>query len=133
MSRRETPMIRAFWSTIGGTLVEEFLVVPSSPTAGARRVDAIILPRGEKRIAPQGEVSVEGQEVIVVQAKATRLGMYLMGQAFFSAELIRRFNPSTVRSVALCTRDDEVLRPLLERFPGLQVVVMPEFSAPPKD
>ena len=35
-------------------------------------------------------------------------------------------NPAkSVRSVALCTADDSVLRPLLERFPGMEVVVMP--------
>jgi hypothetical protein len=67
--------------------------------------------------------------VIVVQAKASRLGMYLMGQALFSAELIRRFRPASVRSVALCTADDAVLRPLLEPYPHVEVVVMGEFGS----
>jgi hypothetical protein len=51
--------------------------------------------------------------------------MYLMGQALFSAKLIRRFRPATVRSVALRLKDDDVLRPMLEKYPGLSVVVIP--------
>jgi hypothetical protein len=60
--------------------------------------------------------------VIVVQTKASRLGMYLMGQAFFSAELIREHGPKSVRTVALCTRSDAKLAELCERY-GIEVVV----------
>jgi hypothetical protein len=51
--------------------------------------------------------------------------MYQMGQTLFSAELVRRFKPASVKSVALCTQDDEILRPLLERYPSMEVVVLP--------
>lgn len=50
--------------------------------------------------------------------------MYLMGQALFSAELVKAFNPASIRSVALCTKDDSVLRPLLDPYPNVEVVVM---------
>lgn len=60
----------------------------------------------------------------MVQAKAKRLGMYLMGQALFSAELVERLEPRSVRSVALCRKDDAVMRPMLERFKGMEVVVI---------
>jgi len=56
------------------------------------------------------------------------MGMYLMGQTFFSAELVRRFRPASIRSIALCTADDSVLRPLLERYPGIEVIVLPAES-----
>jgi hypothetical protein len=36
------------------------------------------------------DLSLAGQRVIVVQAKAHRLGMYLMGQAVFTAQLVRK-------------------------------------------
>ncbi len=65
-------------------------------------------------------------EVIVVQAKAKRLGLYLMGQTLFSAELIKRFNPASVKSVALCSKGDSELEPLLAPYPHVEVVVMPE-------
>ena len=123
MSKHETPMIRSYWRTIGGTLAEEFRVVKASPTCGRRKVDAVILPNGPFRIANWREVSLEGEDVIVVQAKAYRLGMYLMGQAIFSAELVKRFNPASVRSVAVCKKGDSVLRPVLESYPDVEVVV----------
>ena len=69
-----------------------------------------------------------GKDIVVIQAKAMRLGMYLMGQAVFSAELMKRFEPRSVRSVILCTKDDALLRPLLAPFPDVEVVVMEQSS-----
>jgi hypothetical protein len=125
MPTRETPMTRWYWEQVGGTLVEEFCAVKGSPTCGTRRLDGVIIKGGEHRIARQSEVSVEGQDVIVVQTKAARLGMYLMGQVLFSAQLMRPFKPRSVESVALVAQDDGVLRPLLEQYPGMRVVVCP--------
>ena len=127
MSRRETPMIRRYWETVGGTLIPEFQVVPRSSATGRRLVDAVILTAGPRKQMHWTEVGIEGHDIIAVQAKAHRLGMYLMGQAVFSAELLReRFRPASVRSVILCTFDDAVLKPLLKKYPGVEVVVMSE-------
>src|SRR5437762_1669954 len=50
--------------------------------------------------------------------------MYLMGQAIFSAQLVRtRFAPVSVRSVILCSKDDTVLRKYLASYPDVEVVV----------
>ena len=125
MSKRETPLTRQFWEIVGGTLIEEFPAVRAFETCGKRCIDAVILPALEKRIAKPRDVRIEGQDIIVVQAKARRLGMALMGRTLFSAELMKAFKPRSIHSVALCTRDDAVLRPLLEKYPGMQVVVMP--------
>ncbi len=126
MSKHETPMIRSYWRKIRGTLIEEFLAVKASPTCGSRRLDAVILPKGEFSIAHWKEVSLKGKDIIVVQAKANRLGMYLMGQALFSAALMKRFKPRSVRSIALCKKDDSELRPLLKRYRHIKVVVFNE-------
>jgi hypothetical protein len=125
MSKKETPMIRWYWHQIGGILVEEFPAVARTATCGQRLLDAVILPKHATRIAHWREVSLKGEEVIIVQAKASRLGMYLMGQTFFSAHLIKQFHPASVQSVALCTADDSVLRPLLEQYPEMKVIVCP--------
>jgi hypothetical protein len=124
MSKLETPMIRWYWEQVGGTLCEEFLAVRGTETTGQRLLDAVILPDGPRRRVHWREISLRDRDVIVVQAKAHRLGMYLMGQAVFSAELIKRFQPRSIRSVALCKQDDSVLRPLLESIPGMEVVVV---------
>jgi hypothetical protein len=49
--------------------------------------------------------------------------MYLMGQALFSRDLALALGAKSVRSIALCIKDDKVLRPLLERHEGCEVVV----------
>lgn len=126
MSKLETPMTRRYWERVGGTLLEEYLVVPSSPGVGWRRVDGVIIVDGDHRIVSGAErrsVSLDHHDLIIVQTKASRLGMYLLGQAFFSRELVKeRFTPRSVRTVALCAADDAVLRPIAERF-GIEVVV----------
>ena len=49
--------------------------------------------------------------------------MYLLGQAFFSRELInRRFSPPSLCTVALCADSDAVLYPIAERH-DIEVVV----------
>ena len=125
MSKNETPMTRWYWKQVGGTLIEEFVVVNRGAGRGKRVLDAIILPSEEFRIAKQHEVSIEGKDVVVVQTKAGRLGMHLLGQALFSAQLVQCFHPRSVLSVALCSKDDAVLRPLFEQHPGMKVVVCP--------
>jgi hypothetical protein len=120
VSLHETPLTRRYWDTVGGTLYEEFLVVRRRPGVGRRIVDAIIVLGEDRRIADRGE---HDKDVIVVQTKAQRVGMYLLGQAFFSRVLVEElFSPRSVRTVALCAADDDVLRPMAERF-GIEVVV----------
>jgi hypothetical protein len=77
---------------------------------------------GNNRIARADEVIVEGMDVIVLQTKANRLGMYLMGQAFFSRELVKAFNPKSIRTVAICVQDDSVMHTLCEQF-QIEVVI----------
>jgi hypothetical protein len=127
MSKRETPMTRWYWEQVGGTLIEEFpAVLPKGNSLiGRRLLDGLIVLDGERRIAYAHEVELGDKEVVVVQAKATRLGMYLMGQTVFSMELVKPFGPRSIRSVALCASDDIVLRPLLEAHAGCRVVVCP--------
>ena len=69
------------------------------------------------------EFGLAGRAVIAVQSKHRRLGMTVAGQTLFSKELLKRFQPRTIRSVAVCTADDAVLRPLLERHKGCEVRV----------
>jgi len=126
MSKRETPMTRWFWQQTGGTRIEEFPAVTRTQTRGPRWLDAIIvtsLPR--EALPPRTALSLQGHDVIIVQAKNSRLGMYLMGQTLFSAEIIRRFNPRSVLSIALCAKDDELLHPMLKRFEGCEVCIAP--------
>jgi hypothetical protein len=134
MSKHETPMILEFWNSTGGTLILEFQAVARSPGVGRRLIDAVILPAEERRQAHWNQVDIEGRDVIAVQAKAKRLAMTLMGQAVFSAELLRRrFRPRSIRSVILCGADDAVLRPLLKPYPEVEVVIIPYVPITPSE
>src|SRR5262245_24100652 len=62
-------------------MIPEFQIVPRSDGVGRRLLDALILPAWPRREAHWRDVNLAGQHVIIVQAKASRLGMYLMGQA----------------------------------------------------
>ena len=98
-------------------------MVRPSPTCGCRLIDGLVIKGGEHRIAKQSEVDIAGKDVVLIQTKASRLGMYIMGQAFFSDELVKAFGPRSVESICLVAKDDSVLRPIFESHPGMKVVV----------
>jgi hypothetical protein len=125
MSKKETPLTRKYWQEIGGTLIEEFVMVRKSQDNGIRLLDGIIILNGENKILKQKEISLEGKDIIAIQTKSKRLGMNLMGQTLFSEQLLRKYhNPKSIVSVALCTKDDIILRPLLENYPNMKVVII---------
>lgn len=115
-----------YWEQVGGTLIEEFLVVKAANGRGKRALDGLIIVGGPKeRLSPGSKVDIAGKDVLIVQAKNARLGMSLMGQTLFSAELVKRLEPRSVQSIALCRETDDVLQPLLEEHEGCKVVVCP--------
>ena len=123
MSKLETPLTRWYWEKIGGLLIEEFPVVRAAPGQAKRYLDGlIVLGEPTSRTASQS-FDLRGRDVVVIQTKAQRLGMYLMGQCLFSRDLVLEIGAKSVRSIALCTKDDAVLRPLLEAHEGCEVVV----------
>ena len=126
MSKRETPLTHWYWRQTGGLLIEEFPLVAKGADNSPRRADGLIVLGEPNEISAQKDFDVEGRDVIVVQTKARRLGMNLMGQCLFSLALVKQLRPTSAMSVALCTQDDAILRPLLEIHPGCQVVVCPE-------
>lgn len=97
-------MTRWYWSQVGGTLIEEFPAVQRSPANGARLIDGVIIRGGEYRIANAGEVNLANQDIIVVQTKNGRLGMTLMGQAFFLSHLLIKYNLACPNRVRLIIR-----------------------------
>lgn len=124
MSKLEKPLIDKYWDTVGGTIVYEFCMVQRSVANAPRYLDALILPKRETRVASASEIQIEGQNIILIQAKYSRLGMYLMGQALFSVELMRKFKPASIHSIALCTKDDAVLSPFLAPYSEVEVITI---------
>ena len=127
MSQRETEMTRWYWKEkVGGLLIEEFTIVKTTKHNGRRVVDGLIILGEKKRRLPPGTpFDIAGKDVVIVQAKNSRLGMSLMGQTLFSAQLVRRLNPRSVKSIALCAHDDSILHPMLEAYEDCKVEICP--------
>lgn len=119
-------MVRAWWEGTGGRICEEYPLTPTIPGRQARRrVDALVVLN-----QPSAWVDdcrdfgpTDGEDLIVVQAKASRLAMPLLGQAIFSPILARsNLHPASVRSVLLCTGSDDDLAPIAAEH-GVEVIV----------
>ena len=123
MSKLETPMTEAFWlSQAPGAFIPEYPLVLKASDRQRRCVDGLILPQEENRRASWREFpSLTGRAVVVVQTKVGAMGMYLMGQAVFSARLALAAGASSARSILLCERPDAALLPLLADFPEVEV------------
>ena len=124
MSKHETPLTRRYWEQVGGTLVEEFPAVFRGTGNAQRLLDGLIIQGEPKVIAKASELTIKGKDIIVLQTKANRLGMNLMGQAIISKKLMERFEPNSIRSVAVCTEGDSVLEPILKDY-GIELVIYP--------
>ena len=110
-------------SAARGAFIPEYpLIAQPGPDAKQRWADAVILPdepHGRALIADYPNLA--GRRVIIVQTKVGRMGMYLMGQALFSAGLVRAQRAASVRSILLCHKIDRALMPLLAPFPEVEV------------
>jgi hypothetical protein len=126
MTRHETRMTLWYWEQVGGLLKENFVAVARAPGAGRRVLDAlIILDTQRRRLGPTEKPEIAGKDLVIVQTKNKRLDMTLMGQTLFSAKLLEQFQPRSIKSVALCSHDDAVLRPMLDSFSMCEVVIVP--------
>ena len=131
MSKHETPMTRWYWRTVNkrhGLLIEEFPAVKRDGTAGKnkRHIDGVIVlgEKAERRGPRKGDRElVKGKEVIVIQSKARRLGMSLIGQVVVSRELLKDLKAKVVKSVGVCREDDQLLHKVLRRFKKCEAVV----------
>ena len=122
MSKYETPLTRKYWDEVGGTLVEEFPAALRGSGNAQRLIDGVIILGEPKRIAKPSEVFIKDKDIIVLQTKANRLGMNLMGQAIVSKRLMEKFEPKSIRSIAICSEGDSVLEQFLADY-GIELVV----------
>ena len=88
-------------------------------------MDGLVVMDGPFKISDEIRMEITGKDVVVIQSKNKRLGMYLMGQVVFSRELLLKKGAKSVRSVAVCRKDDKVMRELLEAHPDIKVAFCP--------
>lgn len=139
MSKHETPMTRWYWRVINrkkGLLIREFPAVECGQgrAEGKRHIDGVIIHEnksGDRKGMKKDRELVKGKEVIVIQSKAKRLGMYLIGQTIVSRELLKSLGADVVLSVAVCKKDDPKMRAVLERFKKCEAQVYDRKKALP--
>ena len=128
MSKHESWRTKEYWQKVGGTLVLEFLAIRGQPGRnGKRLLDGLIIKDGPIEISDARSVELKGKDIIVVQTKKDRLGMYLMGQAFFSREIMKRYEPRSIETVAICGEGDIELEELCKQF-DIKVEIIPDRS-----
>ena len=88
-------------------------------------MDGLVILDGPFQTSDDVRRDITGKDDVVIQSKNKRLGMYLMGQAIFSRQLILAKSAKSVRSVAVCRKDDKVMRPMLLRHEGIEVHFCP--------
>jgi hypothetical protein len=129
MSLNETLMTRWYWREVlkKGTLIEEYVAVERAEddSNAPRFMDGLVILDGPFETSDDVRRDITGKDVVVIQSKNKRLGMYLMGQALFSRQLILAKGAKSVLSVAVCRKDDKVMRELLEANPGIEVAICP--------
>ncbi|MBT7608229.1 MAG: hypothetical protein HN576_00640 [Bacteriovoracaceae bacterium] len=123
MSRHETWRTKEYFKKFpkDSILLEEFMAVRRSKDNGQRLIDGLIVLKPSKK----DPKNIKGKDVVVIQTKAKRLGMYLLGQAFFSTMLIKKFKPKSVRTIAICAKSDVVMEKLAKQK-GIEVVIIPD-------
>lgn len=129
MSKHETPMTEWYWREVlkRGTLIKEYIAIERTKDGSnaSRYLDGLVILDDPFKTSDDVRMDIKGKNVVVIQSKNKQLGMYLMGQALFSRELILMKKPKSVRSVAVCRKDDKVMHELLAAHQGVDVCVCP--------
>jgi len=134
MSKHETWRTRKYWESVGGLLIEEFRAIKEDKGSGTgkRHIDAIIVLGEETDRHVGGQYDFTGRDIIIVQTKGSRLGMYVMGQAFFSREIMKRFRPRSIKTVVICAAGDTEMESLCRLY-DIEVVIYPDRDRPYDD
>lgn len=116
MSKYETWRTQKYWERTGGLLIEEFVAVSGNKSQGRRLIDGLIVLNEENGIHNGNTYDIEGKDVVVIQTKSGRIGMCLLGQAYFSKFLIERHKPRSIKCVAICGRTDTIMEEFAQKY-----------------
>tara|TARA_Y100001970_G_scaffold250457_1_gene322216 strand:+ start:465 stop:872 length:408 start_codon:yes stop_codon:yes gene_type:complete len=127
MSKHETPLTLAYWKKVKGTLIEEYPIVRKSKDCSPRWIDGLIIKGGEfKQLTSydENDIDLEGKDLISIQTQKGRIGMYHLGQAFFTMKLLELKKPKSIESIAICTKTDSYMEKIIEDIPNLTIQVI---------
>jgi hypothetical protein len=123
VSKHETWRTRKYWDQTGGLLIEEFVVVNQTKIQGRRVIDGIVVLNENKAIHKGNTYNLADRDVVIIQTKNGRIGMSLLGQAYFSRFLIERMKPRSIQCVAICGKTDAVMEELAKQH-NIEIVEM---------
>jgi hypothetical protein len=69
MSKKETPLTRRYWQSVGGALIEEFPAVLRTESSAQRLLDGVIVLGEAKAIVKHSNLDIKGKDIIVIQTK----------------------------------------------------------------
>lgn len=127
MSKHETPLTLAYWKKVKGTLIEEYPIVKKSKECSARWIDGLIIKNGEfKQLKSHSDnnLNLEGKDLISIQTQIGRVGMYHLGQGFFTMKLLELLNPKSIESIVICNKTDSYMEKVIEDIPNLRIQVI---------
>lgn len=113
MSKNETWRTIEFHKQLGkGHLVLEFLAVKKTEQNARRLIDGIIILNPDSN---NPEI-IKNKDIIVIQTKPNRIGMYLLGQALFSREIMMKHEPRSIKTVAICSKGDSIMEEIAKKY-----------------
>ncbi len=92
-----------FWEEkLGGTMIE------GSPILRMlEKTSRVVIPGGSTGIIDPFNASIEGKDIVIIQEdKYHTANLDLLGQAIFSKKVLERYNPGSIRSIALTKNGD---------------------------
>ena len=125
MPHHETWRTRKYWQSVGGLLIEEFMAVRPGKNHSRRVLDGVIVLGEPIRIHDHNFFDIKNRDVICIQTKKDRIGMHLLGQAYFSPFLLEQYHPKSIKSVAVCGKSDAEMERLADSH-KVEVIVFPD-------
>jgi hypothetical protein len=125
-NRNEVRLIRTYHAHLGGTLITGWTVNCAGPGM-RRRLDAVILPDGRPGEARQADIDLTNRDVILVEARNSRLGCQSVGQILVKGDwLMEECAPRSLHRVVLVTGTEVGLEDFAARRYGIETVVLEE-------
>lgn len=127
----EDRLLYKYLSKNPGKLFLEVRVGGSEDTLNARRIDGVLVPNTESIVYPPGDYTEKdlkqalgGNHIHLIEAKRT-LNRNVIGQVIVGSSLLyRKFEPSKIRHVALCSSGEPDLEWFCEQN-GVEVALFP--------
>ena len=122
MNKTEKKMIQAYWQTTGGILIDSFFIATTENGEGITADALIILPLGQDMESDSNAIS--GRDVVALYAAEGSPSTSLIGKAMIGVAILQQeFNVKSVQWVIVCTKEDPVIRKLVETSKIARMIV----------